>query len=487
MDKFIKNILDENIKINSLYESINKKLQSQDKKLKFIIEVRGNGELGKTYNYINEVIISMDLKLKENKEKFIAVFIHELGEADYIANELPVIYKLNGEFYGDFTECITHSHINKIVEKYNLNDYILPIMCNSNNLNDTNSEFVNIINLLHHKITYNLNDEAMYNKADFYLLYKNIINKSINIIENINTIDVKKEDVIKAENKCLKLIKEINKVSNCNTIEVRSKLKETVFFNDEKIKFKLDIDKEICRKIYANIDEFDNIKSSIDCNTLEVKGFFTDELKINDVYRYKVSFKSGYPKFTDINNNKSTDMEIKKYNDYTITYQKKIKSIVIILESPHSSEYFKKDNKLIIKGPAQGDTGKRIHENILMLLNELSVNNGYNFNNGEYRIILINSISYQTSLYALHGQGLSSDKKYSDLRDKIWREIWKKEFIKKSLKDRIKDANPYLIINACTKVGQKEVRNILNEENYENIVETNHPCNWKGFGIKKLK
>ena len=98
MNKIIERILDENKKIKLLYKNINEKLESQGKKLNIILESIDNGDFGKTYNTITEVLIIIDLSLKDNKEKLKAVFIHELGEADYIANKLPVIY-LNEKFF----------------------------------------------------------------------------------------------------------------------------------------------------------------------------------------------------------------------------------------------------------------------------------------------------------------------------------------------------------------------------------------------------
>ena len=124
-----------------------------------------------------------------------------------------------------------------------------------------------------------------------------------------------------------------------------------------------------------------------------------------------------------------------------------------------------------------------------MLLNQLKINYKYSFSDNIYRIILINSICYQTSINSLHGHGLSGkkNKKYNKLRDDVWRILWSKDIIKESFKKRVKDANPYLIINACTKVGKDEINKVLVEEEYENIVKTNHPCSWNGFGINLYK
>ncbi|HII4452636.1 TPA: hypothetical protein ACY4RU_001539 [Clostridium perfringens] len=486
MNKIIERILDENKKIKLLYKNINEKLESQGKKLNIILESIDNGDFGKTYNTITEVLIIIDLSLKDNKEKLKAVFIHELGEADYIANKLPVIY-LNEKFFDCFTECITHSHINKIIKKYNLEDEVKENLKPYMILN----QYDDIIKLLHYKITYSLNDTCMESKFNSYSKYKELINEIIIDIEKFDTININDKKVLDIEKRCSDLIEKIEQNSNYDKLELKSNLNNKVLFLNNNLNFEMKIDTEICKTILSNINKLDNIKISVDYDNIEVNGLFNSELEMSDTYRYKVSFQDGYAKLINIiNENENLDfMKKSDYDEYPVSYEKDIKSIVIILESPHANEYEKFGNKLEIKGPAQGTTGKKIEENIIMLLNQLKINYKYSFSDNIYRIILINSICYQTSINSLHGHGLSGkkNKKYNKLRDDVWRILWSKDIIKESFKKRVKDANPYLIINACTKVGKDEINKVLVEEEYENIVKTNHPCSWNGFGINLYK
>ncbi|MGU8577019.1 hypothetical protein ACV3RL_09880 [Clostridium perfringens] len=487
MDKYISDILNENKKIKKLYEEVEKKLKKQGKKINiYFFDSKLKGE---TEENILLVDIFLSKEIRKDRAELIAIFIHELGEADYIANKLPKVFYKHDSEKEEFTELLSHSHINKIVKKYDLTEEMSPISRPNSILKKRKYKIENFINLIYRKITYNLDDKYMIENIDFYSDYKECVNEVVKDIESLNTVDIKEVDVLSIEKKCEQIVEKINEANNYDDFFIKSNLSNTVLFKDTKSEFEINIDKEICKKIIDNKDNFENINILTKQKEIEINGMFDDNTKVKDTYRYKISFEENYPKFIDIvpRKNEEDFMVNSNYKEYPISHEKEIKSIVIILESPHKDEYLEKDKHLIPKGPAQGKTGEGIKENILVLLNELQQNYDLDFKNGIYRVILINSIMYQTSIYSLHKVGLSENLKYQKLRDNIWRQIWANKESKKLLNDRVKKSNPYLIINACTKVGKEEISKLLSEENYENIIETNHPCTWKGFGIKKLK
>lgn len=224
-----------------------------------------------------------------------------------------------------------------------------------------------------------------------------------------------------------------------------------------------------------------NIKiGSITSNTIYINDFFSDSMKVEDVYRYIITVAKGeYPKLEKHKNNKFTNSD---FNDYYCTCDNQTKSIILILESPHKDEYCNLNNIYTPIAPAQGKTGNRIKNNISIVVNELINNKIYNSNllDGEYRIIICNPVQFQTSLDYLHNEGI-----IKSLRDTVWNEIFKQEKVKNDFLDRLKKYCPSLIINACTEGCSIEVDKFI-KENFKDIeyYKTNHPFAWGDFNIK---
>ena len=129
--------------------------------------------------------------------------------------------------------------------------------------------------------------------------------------------------------------------------------------------------------------------------------------------------------------------------------------IVIILESPHISEFSTKreddffDDK-ILANPALGKTGNNLqkyftHNNLNNLI-EKSIHDLHKYK--KYKVILMNSIQYQCSLGC-------NPKKY---RDHNWIQYWfsqgKEEFL-----ERLQIYNPDIIFNLCTKGNHQDENN----------------------------
>lgn len=169
-----------------------------------------------------------------------------------------------------------------------------------------------------------------------------------------------------------------------------------------------------------------------------------------------------------------------RYNENGIAYWKdkndKKGIIVIVLESPHKNE-FKKDGTPI--GPAMGITGAhflRDRRGFIDYGKEIVFKEspeGFSLS-GEYQLIYVNSVQYQTSL----GRPLS--KEWKKCRDAIWLSIFDDQNGKKDFKKRIDALKPDLVINLCTK-GLKENFNLKVEKEISNdypYVYGYHPSTW---------
>lgn len=120
--------------------------------------------------------------------------------------------------------------------------------------------------------------------------------------------------------------------------------------------------------------------------------------------------------------------------------------IVVVLESPHTSEY---DLQGKSKGPARGKTGNLFVKYFCELLSNVKLDQ-----NCIYDIILINSIRLQCSL------GYNPE----FFRDLVWLYYWKDKLIRENLIDRIKELEPDFIINLSTKGSHKHLNNGFNKE-----------------------
>ena len=211
-------------------------------------------------------------------------------------------------------------------------------------------------------------------------------------------------------------------------------------------------------------------------NCVVLNGFWAEEKKVSPVYRYSIK-KNEQKKFELYEFDEKTDkFSGSRFNDFPTNIESELKSIVIILESPHKDEYDVNDMPI---APAQGDTGDQIEDKICEILN-LALFDGV-LSNEEYRIILINPIPFQTSLFMLHKQSISGV--YKTLRDKVWSALWSNcEIYKTEFVKLIQELNPIMLINCCT-AGVKG--NIALDEFPYSKFEIDHPSSW-WKGIKNM-
>jgi hypothetical protein len=244
------------------------------------------------------------------------------------------------------------------------------------------------------------------------------------------------------------------------------------------------------------------IKAKVDCND-EI--YFTDEIDISPIAQEQISHycTDGY---LDIFQNKHRVPDVWRYivevgnaDIEIIPVDKTIQisefddrpaadangdNILLILESPHKSEYKydKKNFTLKPKAPAQGYTGRNIQSYIGDLLKKIS-----NLTGGNYNLIISNPIPYLCSL------GIFTDKLNAKVRDNVWNAVWnisneRDEYvIREDFIARCKHYRPEYIINCCTANLKMNVTDCLLVNGFNNNLYTaHHPSAWKYQTREKL-
>lgn len=134
--------------------------------------------------------------------------------------------------------------------------------------------------------------------------------------------------------------------------------------------------------------------------------------------------------------------------------QPQLRSIVLLVESPHKDEYqFGNINCPI--APANGASGRNIHRclrRVLSCIEAMHIEAGLIVPG--CHVVISNPIQFQTSLHAIHGTPLSNEHAMT-LRNDVWRALWNEGegvsgYIKLCFRVRLYTYRPSLIINACT-------------------------------------
>lgn len=227
--------------------------------------------------------------------------------------------------------------------------------------------------------------------------------------------------------------------------------------------------------------------------SIEIKNSIIDILsvsKVPDVHRYDLYFENWYWVISEL-----TKKHIKKskFNDWPIEkiFDDKIKTIVLLLESPHKDEYLyigksgelnqrskdfsiKNIEKIVPISPAQWSTWLKIFKHFDKLFFEISDNLNSLY---KYRILIVNPIPFQTSLFSLHGKSLKWT--YATLRNHVWETIWMDDKIKNDFLKRLDNYKVDILVNACTAKVKHHINNILKNQGYSFIyTEINHPESW---------
>lgn len=238
------------------------------------------------------------------------------------------------------------------------------------------------------------------------------------------------------------------------------------------------VDVNINASIFEKLSVTNNNDYDVENKTV-LDSYWNEEKKISPVYRY--SIKKNEQSLFDLFEfeEKNSKFENSNFNDFPIEMERELESIVIILESPHKSEY--NDENMPI-APAQGETGDQIEEKICEILNSQQIIRC--LTSDEYRIVILNPIPFQTSLFMLHKQSISGV--YKTLRDKVWITLWNNcNKLKIDFINSIQELNPKVLINCCT-AGVKG--NIPLEQFLCDKYEIDHPsCWWKGLNNISIK
>ena len=203
---------------------------------------------------------------------------------------------------------------------------------------------------------------------------------------------------------------------------------------------------------------------------------------VPDVWRYTIIVSSG----TIIKLSIVKAIELSEFNDRPAIDAIGTKIILLVLESPHTSEYIYSKNLRVLtpKAPAQGktinDAGNAIEIHIEDALKTL------NLNDGIYSLVICNPIPYMCSLGIFTG-GLKNN-----LRNRVWKKIWEINEIRDDFINRISMYQPEYIINCCSGGQNKyslrgSVSKIILQEGFNrNLYCGYHPArNWKNkrYGI----
>lgn len=236
------------------------------------------------------------------------------------------------------------------------------------------------------------------------------------------------------------------------------------------------------------------IKAKVDCNNEQ---YITDEIDISPITQEQI-INYCSEEYLDIFQNKHRVPDVWRYivevsniniipadktiplsdfNDRPAADAKSTKNILLILESPHKSEYKhdKKNFTLTPKAPAQGYTGRNIESFIGDILKKIS-----DLQNGSYNLIISNPIPYLCSL------GIFTDKLNTKVRDNVWNAIWNitneqdEYVIREEFITRCKHYQPEYIINCCTANLKMNVTDCLLTHGFSNNLYTaHHPSAWK--------
>lgn len=153
------------------------------------------------------------------------------------------------------------------------------------------------------------------------------------------------------------------------------------------------------------------------------------------------------------------------------------RTILIILESPNVKEFYK-INTEEMASPALGKTGSIISQYLLYHLHsymlgakfdeEMLTRNIKDEYIGKYKLLIVNAIQYKT--------------KYK--KQKLFVELFEKKEFCEDFKKRLKNYNPTIVINSCTKEGKIKVHEVIKEIYKCKILSASHPSGgdyWSPF------
>jgi hypothetical protein len=239
-----------------------------------------------------------------------------------------------------------------------------------------------------------------------------------------------------------------------------------------KIKAKVDCNDEQYITDEIDISPITQDKIKAYC-TEEYLDIFQNKHRVPDVWRYIVEVSAADIEVIPVDKTVS----LSDFNDRSAADAVGTNIMLLILESPHKSEYKhdKKSFTLKPKAPAQGYTGRNLESFLSDILKKIPA-----IPEGSYNLIISNPIPYLCSL------GIFTDKLNTKVRDNVWNAVWniadkKGEYvIRKDFINRCKLYRPEYIINCCTaKLKQNVTDCLLANKFTDNLYIAHHPSAWK--------
>ena len=142
------------------------------------------------------------------------------------------------------------------------------------------------------------------------------------------------------------------------------------------------------------------------CACVTVSGFFDDIRRVSDIIKYCIN-----------------GIEAQSVCDMVVDDQEPQDGFVLILESPHKSEYREGEGQR----PAMGTTGSNICEYLNCVLSQIAEHCREDVEECQH-VILANAIQYQTSLHGTHGGDLNKEMR-GRLKDAVLPVMWSDQYI----------------------------------------------------------
>lgn len=217
MENYFQKMIDSDTRIQQLYNDVKSKLEKINKKLVLLTDV--STKTGITFREKEEVVIQMNKEVSD--EKAVAVFIHELGEADYISTELPYIeteWETPSSSLRRLNECFSHWHIHRLMSEYEMIDLMEDSSLVNISVCLTDNQADNLIHLLYKVCTWPDRSKEIIEDPR-YKDYREDINEILSYFKTIKTIDDNGIDY----NACIEEYKKIIKIVECrrNNAKVR--------------------------------------------------------------------------------------------------------------------------------------------------------------------------------------------------------------------------------------------------------------------------
>lgn len=239
-----------------------------------------------------------------------------------------------------------------------------------------------------------------------------------------------------------------------------------------------------CCAVLSEVEDEDHVRCEND--DVIITGMFGSRNIVPDVYRYDIQRCQN--RFT-LSPHDVCEVNLRRHNNYKDqpATNDGTDTLVVVVESPHRSEYYNDDLSSPIaaaQGDNSGDTGYEIHHHLAEIVNLIA--NDVTDMNDVYRVIIANPIRWQTSLSSLHKKS-PWNSPWTELRDAVCNALWNLAAVRCDFLTRLCKYSPSIVVNACTggsgddgfnaEVDQFLLcNNIIPDENRR--PRTPHPCVW---------